>query len=641
VTLTLLLLAGLTLASSASAAPSLSWSATTPVQAGNILSGVSCPSFGLCVAVDSTSPHASITTSPSSNSGWTAPVSTGAAGDLLAISCAPATTFCVVVGYNGAISATTNANAGVASTWRAPSPAPPDSSTLTSVSCPSTSFCLAVDDSGNAEYSTNPTAGASATWVKVTAIDSTNDLTGVSCPTSAFCAAVDDSGNILTSASPTSAPWHDAFKDTTTLTGVSCTPSGACVAVDANGNAIASGDPTAGAPTWSETQISSYPLTAVACTAEALCVAGDAHGDALGSDDPAAAEPSWPSETPDVTEITGLSCTDAGLCAAVDSAGNALTGLLAAPTVTTGTGTASSQTVATLTATVNPNDATLTSCYFNYGTTTSFGSTVPCSSTPSPTGGAQAVSAQITGLTASTLYYFQIVATSSTGSSSGVDGVLTTPALLKPSPSIGGTPAAGETLTCATGVTVPASDSVSYTWIRDTTAISGATGGTYLVTAADETHHLYCTVTISGDGGSASASSAYVAIPSETLGTVDETSVGNASSGQHSVSTTVKCSPQADKRCTITLSLSTKEANGSGHHGVVSLGSTTIHIAPGASAKVTVNLNAAGRALLARSGKLKVTVTVSGTVIGVIKGTLRTQTITFTTKSSHAARRRR
>jgi hypothetical protein len=180
-------------------------------------------------------------------------------------------------------------------------------------------------------------------------------------------------------------------------------------------------------------------------------------------------------------------------------------------------------------------------------------------------------------------------------------------------------------LTCNLGVTVPAGLTVTYKWVGNTTTIAGATAATYVVALADETHHLYCNATISGDGGSAGASSGYVAVPAETLGTISETSVGKPSFAGHAVSTTITCSPQAASACTVALHLTT----GTKHK--TTIGSTSTRIAAGAKVKVTLSLNAAGRRMLAAHHKLKTTLTVTGTIVGVISGTIKTQTVTFTT----------
>jgi hypothetical protein len=623
----------------ASAAAPLSWS--TPQSAGiGALSGVSCPSFGLCVTVGAE--NATVNTSPPGGGSWSAAASTGAAHALEAVSC-PTTTLCVAVGDDGDVA--TSVNPGGDSWLAAANPASgADTDNLESVSCPTATFCIAVDADGGAIYTQNPGSGAS--WTHIT-IDSGADLVGVSCASSSLCAAVDSTGRLFLSTTPTSGAWpHQTIDSGGSLAAVSCASSGPCVAVgkdsDGDGAAWASGDPSASEPTWSSTEIDgSDTPNAISCTPEAFCLVGDSDGYLLENDSPAAASPSWSSAQPYGISVGGVSCTDAGLCAAVYGSGYALTSTLPAPTVATATGTANSQTVATLTATVNPNDAVLSSCHFNYGPTTAYGSSAPCASTPSPTGGAQTVTAQISGLTASTTYHFQIVAASDPGSSAGADATLTTPAPLKPSPALSGTAAVGDTLTCNVGTTVPAGLTVTYAWVRDTTTISGATGAQYVVAVADETHHLNCAVTISGDGGTQSASSGYDAVPSETIGMLTETSVSKASVAARSASTTVTCSPEALGHCTITMRLTLTETirrDGVISHRTVALGSHSTEIAPGAKATVKVSLNKTGRQMLAADRRLKTTVTVSGTVVGVITGTLLKHSITFTTDPAHAKR---
>ena len=52
------------------------------------------------------------------------------------------------------------------------------------------------------------------------------------------------------------------------------------------------------------------------------------------------------------------------------------------PAVETGAASSSAQTTATLNATVNPNEGTVSDCHFEYGTSTSYGSSAPCASLP-------------------------------------------------------------------------------------------------------------------------------------------------------------------------------------------------------------------------------------------------------------------
>jgi hypothetical protein len=73
---------------------------------------------------------------------------------------------------------------------------------------------------------------------------------------------------------------------------------------------------------------------------------------------------------------------------------------------------------ATLNGTVDPHGLT-TTAYFQYGTTTSYGLTTPPQSKSGNT--YQNISANISGLTASTIYHFRIVATNSAGTRYGAD----------------------------------------------------------------------------------------------------------------------------------------------------------------------------------------------------------------------------
>jgi hypothetical protein len=109
------------------------------------------------------------------------------------------------------------------------------------------------------------------------------------------------------------------------------------------------------------------------------------------------------------------------------------------PVATTEAASAVAQTSATLNATVNPEGSALEECFFEYGPTTSYGSTAACGSLP---GGAVpvTVSAAIGGLSAGQTYHFRIVAKSAAGSNAGSDMTLETSA---PTASSGNTTGGG------------------------------------------------------------------------------------------------------------------------------------------------------------------------------------------------------
>jgi DNA-binding beta-propeller fold protein YncE len=89
---------------------------------------------------------------------------------------------------------------------------------------------------------------------------------------------------------------------------------------------------------------------------------------------------------------------------------------------------------ATFNATVNPNGAQVSECKFEYGTTSSYGSSTNCTPSPGAVRTAVAVSASLTGLSAKTTFHYRVTATNVGGISVGPDQTLTT--LSEPSPQV-------------------------------------------------------------------------------------------------------------------------------------------------------------------------------------------------------------
>jgi hypothetical protein len=593
------------------------------------ITALSCVSTSLCVAVDDAGRDFS-TTTPATG-GWTAPVQIHAGAlNLSGVSC-PSTTLCVATDRHGNayVTATPTVNS-----WTE-EPAIDGTTAINALSCPSTTLCVAVDNTGDVLTSTAP---GTPPWTPQAHVDGTTPINAISCPSTSLCVAVTSGGTALVSTSPTTGPWLPTTLTSGPLEAVSCNSSAACVAVGANGSVYATAAVATAPVTWSSTPVDTNALSAVSCTDADVCVLLDHARNALTSDTPSSGQPGWATTAidPDDVTLTAVDCVDAGFCVAADSDGNTLVGTLPGPTVTTGTGAASSQTAATVNATVNPNDATLSDCHFDYGPTTAYGSSVPCTVTPSPTGGAQAVTAQIAGLNASTTYHFRIAASSGVATSDGADATLTTTAPLKPSPSISGTPAVGSTLTCKSGVTTAAPETVAYQWLSDTTPIAGATSPTYVIAPTDQSHHLSCEVTISGDGGSASAISGFDGVPAQSGGSITESFVGTDQHRATSVSAPVTCSPQATGSCKIKLALI---ATTTVRHRTqkTAVGSLSAKIGAGAQRTLTVSLNSTGKRLLKKLHTLHVTLTVSGTVIGTLTATLQTDKVTFTQKGGRLA----
>jgi subtilase family serine protease len=96
------------------------------------------------------------------------------------------------------------------------------------------------------------------------------------------------------------------------------------------------------------------------------------------------------------------------------------------PTVLTGTASSVETTAAVLNATVNPNGTVVTACIFEYGPTTSYGSSAPCSPPPGSGTSPVAVSAALSSLTPKTTYHFRVVATNAFETSRGAGKQFTT-----------------------------------------------------------------------------------------------------------------------------------------------------------------------------------------------------------------------
>ena len=98
------------------------------------------------------------------------------------------------------------------------------------------------------------------------------------------------------------------------------------------------------------------------------------------------------------------------------------------PAVTTGAPSEIKRTTAKLDGVVNPEGEAVTSCEFEYGTSSAYGHTAPC--VPATVGSGSspvAVSAEVSGLTLATGYHYRLVAGNANGLSVGADVAFTTP----------------------------------------------------------------------------------------------------------------------------------------------------------------------------------------------------------------------
>ena len=95
------------------------------------------------------------------------------------------------------------------------------------------------------------------------------------------------------------------------------------------------------------------------------------------------------------------------------------------PVATTGAAVGITQTTATIKGSVNPEGAA-TTCVFEYGTTTAYGSKANCATAPGSGHGAVEESLALSGLSNGTVYHYRIVAHSSAGETFGGDGAFET-----------------------------------------------------------------------------------------------------------------------------------------------------------------------------------------------------------------------
>jgi hypothetical protein len=305
-----------------------------------------CAAVGLLVAVIGP-------TGSAAASNWTLRQLPPRSGDqwgppLSGVSC-PTESLCVAVGGLNTL-AVSQAPTGGAAKWHVVGPpypvgpgktcvegephCPEPGGRLQAVSCASPSLCVAVSYEGFIYASTDPTGGADA-WspTVINEGDGATHLTAVSCPSPSFCAAVSggsnnsNGGKVLTSANPTAGQWQVTQLGTPLdLRGVSCGTPSLCVAVAREGRIFVSTNPTGGASAWKEVGTPGGPgdLEGVACVSTLLCAAGNLTGNVLTSIAPVAG--GWgEANAGGSVQITGISCPTASACVAVDNNADVLT----------------------------------------------------------------------------------------------------------------------------------------------------------------------------------------------------------------------------------------------------------------------------------------------------------------------------
>lgn len=142
------------------------------------------------------------------------------------------------------------------------------------------------------------------------------------------------------------------------------------------------------------------------------------------------------------------------------------------PAVSTGTATAITPTTATVSGTVNPEGQS-TTYYFEYGTTTSYGSQTSVAEAGSGTADVK-VSTSIEPLVPNTTYHYRLVATNGSGTTLGTDVSFKTPKPPAPVAVVRHATSVTQTSATLNGTVNPAGQTTSYVFEYGTTTAYGA-----------------------------------------------------------------------------------------------------------------------------------------------------------------------
>jgi sugar lactone lactonase YvrE len=370
------------------------------------LTGVSCPTASSCAAVGS---YFKLGTKPLAErwngSTWTLdtpPIPGGSSSaELMSVSCV-SSSYCVAVGLSGpSTESKTLVEAWNGSEWSVvTSPSPGSDSELKSVSCVTTSSCVAVGSADNNSVLVERWNGSS--WsVEATPVPNAESthLKDVSCTSTTACMSIGSSKNVYLAISWDGSKWTESKPSETvgSFGGVSCATSNACYASGTKGTQFWDGSKWIFDPTASTGE--SVPLFRdLSCWSATSCVG-------VGTLFDAGQNKRLPIVEQRSAHVPPVATTGA-------ATGLALEGTLNAK--------------ATLSGKVGLADSD-PSYYFEYGTTTSYGSKVPAVAKEIATSEAEVeVSEAIEFLSPNTTYHYRLVAFNEAGISKGEDRVFTT-----------------------------------------------------------------------------------------------------------------------------------------------------------------------------------------------------------------------
>ncbi|HEY5198209.1 MAG TPA: hypothetical protein VIJ51_14400 [Solirubrobacteraceae bacterium] len=453
----------------------------------------------ICAAALSYAPS----TAGAADFSWSAPSPFGAFDYGLAC---PSVSQCTAVGFNAAGQGVAGASEETFNPAAPGLPTPaivdPDHTTVIDVACPSTNQCTAV--AGAEEVTFNPTAPGNPTPVAIDDNDNYAAMDAVACPSLTLCVTVGDAGQVedgsgnqvlvmgqeetFNPESPGPAVATTPIDPAYSLGSVACPSVSECVAVGDSGQVVVF-DPSSAASSASVSTIGtigSGGLFGLACPSTSQCTAfvGDAQGvsqevtfnpSSPGAPSPFTIDPGLVNNSTESNSLRDLACPSTTECVAVDTMGQAVKG---DPT------SSAPWTVEPVT-TPDPNsDAghldsiacpSVTECAALDGVGREFTGTIGGAPAPSPANTA--------------------------------------------APTIAGSTVQGQVLTESRGSWTNSPTSYAYQWFdcdgagSACTAIRGATGQSYTLTAADVGHTIRVQETASNaSGGGAPATSTTTAV---------------------------------------------------------------------------------------------------------------------------------
>ena len=256
----------------ASAWTSTALAATPATSTAPYISGVSCPSTNLCVAVRTDGSVATSTDPTGGTSAWSID-EFGSSDSWSAVFCSTAP-LCFISADPSATVLRSSDPTGGAGAWSPDTSTPP----FYSGTCPTTSLCAAVGVNGpgifDIQTTTDPGAG---TWTTHTVAELLNSI---ACPSASLCLAVGEAGALYVSTNPASGAWTGTTIDAGgNLYSIACPSVSLCVAVDGSGHVLSSTDPAGGPSAWTPAliDIDPDPCAETACSVEQV-QASDAIG---------------------------------------------------------------------------------------------------------------------------------------------------------------------------------------------------------------------------------------------------------------------------------------------------------------------------------------------------------------------------